>query len=138
MISESVTSIGDYAFSSCDSLTSIIVDNNNPYYKSIDGNLYNKDGLTLIQYAIGKQTTSFIIPSCVTSIGDYAFYDCSNMTSVEMPDSVANIGFRAFYFCDSLTSILIGKDLRSIKCWVFGMCDSLTSIIVDNNNLYYK
>ena len=48
-IPNSVTSIGEAAFCGCDSLTSIVVDENNQYYRSIDGNLYSKDGHTLIQ-----------------------------------------------------------------------------------------
>ncbi|MBQ3046912.1 MAG: leucine-rich repeat domain-containing protein, partial [Clostridia bacterium] len=53
-IPNSVTSIGEAPFRGCDSLTSIAVDSNNANYKDIDGNLYSKDGKTLIQYAIGK------------------------------------------------------------------------------------
>ena len=104
-IPDSVTSIGSYAFNGCSSLTSIIVDKNNTEYQSIDGNLYSKDGKTLIQYAIGKRDTSFIIPDSVTSIGSSAFYKCSSLTSITIPDSVTSIGSSAFYDCSSLTSI---------------------------------
>ena len=104
-ISDSVTSIGYDAFYNCDSLTNIIVDENNKYYKSIDGNLYTKDGKILLQYAIGKTDTSFTIPDSVTSIGDRAFEDCSSFTSVTIPDSVTSIGDYAFYFCSSLTDV---------------------------------
>ncbi|MBR1867377.1 MAG: leucine-rich repeat protein, partial [Clostridia bacterium] len=55
----SVTSIGALAFDRCSSLSSITIDENSQNYKSIDGNLYSKDGKTLIQYAIGKTATSF-------------------------------------------------------------------------------
>ena len=86
-IPNSVKSIGDNAFYSCSSLTSIIVDENNSSYKSIDGNLYSKDGKKLIQYAIGKAYTSFVIPNSVTSIGEGAFYNCSKLTSVEFKNT---------------------------------------------------
>lgn len=79
---DSVTGIDDYAFGYCSSLTSINVGENNQSYKAIDGNLYTKDGVTLIQYAIGKTETSFVIPDSVTSIGSYAFNGCSSLTSV--------------------------------------------------------
>ena len=82
VIGDSVTSIGDLAFGACYSLTSITVTANNTAYQSIDGNLYSKDGKTLIQYAIGKTDTSFIIPDSVTSIGERAFYNCTSLTSV--------------------------------------------------------
>ena len=58
-IPDSVTSIGSSAFYLCSSLANIIVDTVNEYYKSVDGNLYSKDGKTLIQYAIGKKAIDF-------------------------------------------------------------------------------
>ena len=137
-IPASVKSIGDYAFSDCGSLTSICVDENNEHYKSIDGNLYTKDGKTLIQYAIGKKSTSFIIPNSVTSIGEWAFSECSSLTSVHIPASVTIIGNSAFRFCDSLITITIPSSVMSIGDYAFRYCDSLTSICVDENNEYYK
>ncbi|MBR5439415.1 MAG: leucine-rich repeat protein [Clostridia bacterium] len=107
-IGNGVKSIGDYAFNYCTSLTNINVDENNTNYKSIDGNLYSKDGKTLIQYAIGKTQTSFTIPNSVTSIGDYAFYYCESLTSITIGNGVTSIGDYAFYYCTSLTSIKYG------------------------------
>ena len=101
-IPDSVTSIGDLAFYGC---TNIIVNEGNKYYKSIDGNLYTKDEKTLIQYAIGKQDKSFIVPDSVTSIGKYVFYNCTGLTSVEIPDSVTSIGESAFYYCYNLKDV---------------------------------
>ena len=101
----SVTSIECSPFSCCTSLTSITIDENNANYKDIDGNLYTKDGKVLIQYAIGKTDTSFVIPDSVTSIGAYAFEYCTSLISVEIGDSVTSIDSSAFYRCDSLTSI---------------------------------
>ena len=92
-------------FQGCSSLTSVTVDENNSKYKSIDDNLYSKDGTTLIQYAIGKTETSFTIPDSVTSIGDGAFFGCSGLTSVTIPNSVTSIENNAFSGCSSLTSI---------------------------------
>ena len=132
-IPSSVTSIGNVAFSSCNSLTSIIVDANNETYKSIDGNLYTKDGKTLIQYAIGKKDTSFIIPDGVTSIGSYAFYDCDSLTNITIPSSVTSIGWYAFYHCDNLTSITIPSSVTSIDGFAFAHCSSLTSITIPNS-----
>ena len=106
-IGSGVTTIGDYAFTNCTSLTSISVDENNPNYKSIDGNLYSKDGKTLIQYAIGKTATSFVIPDSVTTIDNYAFEDCDSLTSITIPGSVTTIGGSAFRGCSSLESLTI-------------------------------
>ena len=106
-IPDSVTSIGSSAFEYCSSLTNIGVDTNNLNYQAIDGNLYAKDGKTLIQYAIGKTNTSFTIPSGVTSIGSSAFASCTSLTSVTIGNSVTSIGSSAFRGCSSLTSITI-------------------------------
>ena len=133
-IPDSVTSIDFFAFGGCDSLTNITVDDNNQYYKSIDGNLYTKDGKTLIQYAIGKKDTSFTIPDSVTSIGNWAFYSCNNLTSITIPDSVKSIGDWAFEYCDSLTSITIPASVTIIGSWAFAYCDSLTSVTFGENS----
>ena len=104
-ISDSVITIGDLAFNRCRSLTSITVDENNSNYKSIDGNLYSKDGTILIKYAIGKSNTTFEIPNGVTTIDCRAFFECANLTNIVIPDSVTSIGYRAFYCCNSLTDV---------------------------------
>ena len=60
--------------------------------------------------------TSVTIPDSVTSIGGYAFYDCSGLTSVTIPDSVTSIGGRAFEGCSGLTSITFsGKDKATVQ-----------------------
>ena len=122
----SVTSIGNGAFGNCASLTSIEVAQNNEYYKSENGNLYSKDGATLIQYAIGKKDTAFSIPDSVTSISDYAFYGCRSLTSIEIPNSVTSIDDYAFSYCTSLTSIEIPDSVTYIGSSAFKDCTSLT------------
>ena len=96
------------------SITSINVDGKNDYYKSIDGNLYSKDGTTLIQYALGKTDTEFTINDNVTGLGDYAFSYCSNLTSVMIPDSVTNLGGMSggyvFYHCNNLLEINVSNE----------------------------
>ena len=114
-IPDSVADIGDAAFVTCTSITSIIVDKNNENYKSIDGNLYTKDGKTLIQYAVGKTDTSFTVPNSVTSISIGAFYNCTSLTSVTIPDSVADIGDAVFAACTSITSIIVDENNENYK-----------------------
>ncbi|MBQ8659097.1 MAG: leucine-rich repeat domain-containing protein [Clostridia bacterium] len=128
-IPNSVTSIGRDAFSRCSSLTRIEVGKGNTAYRSIDGNLYSKDGKTLIQYAIGKTATSFTTPNSVTSIGNYAFYNCNNLTSVTIGNGVTSIGDYAFYICRSLTSVTIGNSVTSIGYWAFAYCNRLVEVV---------
>ena len=132
-IPDSVTTIGDSAFSACYSLTEIVVDEENEAYCSIDGNLYTKDGKTLVQYAIGKPQTSFTIPDSVTGIGDYAFCDCSSLTSVTIPDSVTSIGYYAFSDCTRLTSVTIPDSVTTIGDDAFYHCTSLTSVTIGDS-----
>ena len=104
-IPDSVTTIGDFAFEDCTSLTSIEVDSDNAAYKSIDGILYTKDGSTLIVCPAGTTLTSVTIPDSVTTITGYAFHGCTSLTSVTIPDSVTWIGWDAFFDCTSLATV---------------------------------
>ena len=137
-IPDSVTSIDDWTFSSCTSLTSIEVSGNNKNYSSIDGVLFNKDKSELITYPAGKTDSEYVMPNSVTSIGDYAFRSCENLTSITIPDSVTSIGNYAFERCESLTSVTIPDSVTSIYSSAFENCTSLTSIDVSKDNKKYS
>ncbi len=126
-ISNSVTSIGDYVFADCYSLDNIYVSESNSKYKSQGGVLYDKKMTKLIVCPAGKKE-NIEIPVGVTSIGDYAFGECSHLTSIEIPNSVTSIGHSVFYNCGSLTSIEIPAGVTSIGGGAFFCCSSLTSI----------
>ena len=129
-IPNSVTTIGNSVFWRCDSLTNIKVDSNNTAYKSIDGNLYSKDGKILVQYAIGKKDVSFVIPNGVETIGDSVFYSCELLERIEIPNSVTSIGANVFCGCERIKSIEIPNSVKSIGDSAFSNCDSLTSIVI--------
>ena len=190
-IGNSVTSIGDGAFSSCSGLTKITCHATTPptieyrtfsyydadlyvpagcksAYQSADhwkyfivkeieshevGAMFSANGLNYVitvkehEVAVDKWSTNYysgdiVIPQSVeygdvaysvTSIGKYAFADCSSLTSIEIPNSVTSIGEYAFEDCESLTSVIIGNSVTSIGEGAFGDCTSLTSIEIPNS-----
>jgi hypothetical protein len=104
IIPAGVSSIGNWAFYGCDSLSAIEVDAGNAQYRSVNGILFSKDGKTLVAYPAGRKAATYTIPAGVTSIGTSAFSWCSRLTSVSIPTSVTSIGNNAFYRCDKLSS----------------------------------
>jgi hypothetical protein len=77
-------------------LTSITVDSSNSNYKSIDGVLFNNTETILLEYPLANTRATYTIPASVTSIGDYAFYGASKLTSITIPEGVTSIGDYAF------------------------------------------
>ena len=120
IIPNSVTGIGDAAFSSCKSLQSITIPNS-----------VTKIG----DAAFGscKSILSVTIPNSVTSIGDYAFYRCYSLQSVTIPNSVTKIGDYAFEQCYSLQSVTIPNSVTSIGDYAFEQCYSLQSVTIPNS-----
>jgi hypothetical protein len=118
-IPKNVKEIGERAFGYCDNLVSINVAEDNQYYSSDDGILYNKDKTELIQYPIGKGDTSYTIPENVTSIGGNAFMYDNTLTSVVIPETVKSIGYNAFYFCENLADIIIGNGVEEVGGYAF-------------------
>ena len=95
-IPESVVKISTDALYAYVALENIFVDENNPVYKSVDGNLYSKDVKKIIRYAKAKKNMSLDIPNGVVEIGDFAFFGSKNLVSVTIPESVTKIGEWAF------------------------------------------
>ena len=143
IIPNSVTSIGDGAFSGCSSLTSITIPNS---VTSIGGSAFFGcssltsvtigNSVTTIEYAAFMSCdalTSINIPNSVVIIEGYAFESCSSLTSVTIPNSVTSIEYWAFGNCSSLTSITLGKNLTSIGAAAFSGCSKLTSVTIPNS-----
>ena len=69
----------------------------------------------------------------VTSIGNFAFYNCTGLTSITIPNSVTSIGNKAFSGCTGITSITIPNSVTSIGVWAFEGCTGITSITIPNS-----
>ncbi len=148
-IPNSVTTIGNYAFYYCDSLTSVTIPDS---VTSIG--IYAFEGCSSL--------TSVTIPDSVTEIGRGAFFSCTSLkefkgkyatedgrslivdntiiayandsgTTYTIPDSVTTIGSSAFSNCSNLTSVTIGDSVTTIGDYAFQACSNLTSVTIPNS-----
>ncbi len=154
-IPASVTTIGDYAFSRCFNLTitipasvttigdraflgvqSVKVADDNPAFMVDDaGALIDIENQKLL-YFPQSYRGSYVIPDGITTIGDAAFSDCKNLTSVTIGNSVTTIGNEAFGKCSNLTSVTIGNSVTTIGNSAFPSCYELTSVTIPANAKY--
>ena len=157
VIPDSVTSVGDFAFSCCSRLTSITVGNSvtsigNCAFQNCSNlqDIYitdiaawcNISGLIhLMRYGSSNKrlyinnelATSITIPNGATVIPGYAFKGCSSLTSITIPDSVTSIGDYAFSNCKKLTTITIPNGITIIGSWAFSGCIGLKSVTIGNS-----
>ena len=140
----SVTSIGDYAFAYCSSLTSITIPNSvtSIGYSAFNGTIWfnnQPDGCVYINNMLytykGEmlENTHIDVKEGTTTICDYAFSDRSSLSLITIPNSVTSIGEGAFFSCSSLTSITVPDSVTSIGYLAFSECISLTSITIPNS-----
>ncbi|MBQ8447863.1 MAG: leucine-rich repeat domain-containing protein [Clostridia bacterium] len=152
-IPANVSVISNTAFSGCTSLEGFTVDEDNAYYKAVDGVLYTADGKELICYPLGKSAESYsveagvqtigsnafmgsntlkqvVIPEGVTEIGAKAFYECKSIENAEIPQTVALIGEGAFYYCEALTGITLPEGVETIENDTFSGCTALSAAVL--------
>lgn len=118
----------------CPNLVNISVDDNNRYYSSSNGILFNKSKTELVKFPDGLDT-EYGIPNYVTKIGPYAFYSSLNLISVTIPKSVTEISDSAFSGCSNLQNISIGSGVTRIGEFAFAYCESITDILIPNETL---
>jgi hypothetical protein len=118
-ISNSVTSIGDFAFDYCPGLTSITIPNS-----------VTSIGIQAFQTCSGL--TNVTMSTNVTSIGENAFDGCSSLTSIVIPNGITTIQFAAFEDC-GFTSVTIPSGVISIGTAAFDICGGLTNVFIPNS-----
>lgn len=130
IIPRSLRKIYSNSFSGCSNLERIDVDEDNDVYDSRDNcnAIIETASNTLL---LGCQNTK--IPNGVTSIGDYAFYGCSRLTSITIPYSRTSYGNYAFYGCSRLASMTSTNTVVSFGDWVFSGCTSLKNVKIGNS-----
>ena len=155
---ETITSVEQYAFSRSAAFVSINVSEENKYYCSEDGVLFNKDKTELVQYPAGR-IGEYTVPSSVQVIEEYAFlysrlskvtlqeglrvikgraFLNSNLTEIILPESLSLIGEYAFQLCSNLVAINIPAGVEEIGHLAFGQCKSLLDINVAEENKHYS
>ncbi|MDD6988234.1 leucine-rich repeat protein [Ruminococcus sp.] len=116
-------------------LESITVNVNNLCYTTEDGILFNKDKTNLILYPAKKSNDTYTIPNYVTSISDYAFADCENLTCVVFNNNVSEIPNYAFQDCKQLNKVILSDSVSNIGCCAFYGCAKLNDINLTQNIL---
>ena len=145
---DTLVSISSYAFAQCNSLSSITIPKNvhsvverafnSNTLSSIavaEGNTYYKaSGNCLVEISSKKLVlgcADSVIPNdgSVTAIGNYAFYGCAGLSSLEIPDSITNIGSYAFALCTGLTDVTMPYELTNISSYAFSDCSALEDVL---------
>lgn len=131
-IPSSVTQISDGAFY-CEYLKEIKVVEDNLFYSSQDGVLFNKNKTELLVFPRCNHTSWYKIPSTVACIREGAFNCCESLHVLSIPSSVIRIETSAFANCKSLESIIIPPSVTIIKNRTFYHCESLSSVIIPSS-----
>ncbi len=130
LFTHNVRAFDFYAVNNGDTLYYTITSNTTPYTVAVAGNGNSTySGSVTIPSSVTYNSNNY----SVTSIGNQAFYYCTNLTSITIPNSITSIGNNAFYRCTSLSSITIPNSVTSIGNNAFYSCTSLSSMTIPNS-----
>ena len=127
-IPASVKEYGLYVLNNCISLEEIVVAGENEILKSVDGNLYSKDGKQFLQYALGLSAEKFVVPDGVEYIGIYSFSEAPNLKEVVIPEGVIEVTNNAFEKCAALEIVSLPSTIQILEFYSFADCTALKLI----------
>ena len=142
-IGTGVTNMGFFTFNGCSALTEVYYNGTIASWCNISfgdaGNpAWLKAKLNLKNASGGYDAvTEIVIPDTVTEIKNYAFYGFDFVTSIVIPDTVTKIGKSAFYGCEGITSITIPSSVKEIEVGAFKGCSNLKSAVFQNTENWY-
>lgn len=139
-IGKDVQYIADSAFYYCKQLRAVFVDEENPYFTSVDGVLYTKDMKTLILHPIlngqwkveqglAETADTFVIPEGVENVGSFSFYKNTDLVHLTFPSTLKTIGDMSFFGCGNMWSIWLNEGLESIGADAFSYCGSISPVM---------
>ncbi len=131
-IPKSVTYIGFQSFIFCNRLSSIYISDLSAWCK-IDFIESSRISSAHRMYLNNVEIKDLVIPNDITSIKDFAFYNCTSLETISLPNSITSIGSRSFQNCSNLTSVVIPNSVQSIEEQAFNGCGSLVSLCLSEN-----
>ena len=128
---KTIVSISGDAFTGCRNMNAVHVDGANPYFKDVDGVLYDR-AMEVLVYCPQKFGTTFSLPASIKKIGGYAFYDhgLEGIANISFNEGLTEIGEYAFYGCLALTNLTFPSTLKKIGNNAFQMFDSSNQLVV--------
>lgn len=140
---EGLTSIGEYAFSTCSNLTELDIPDS---VISVESGalsecygLADENGFVIFRdelYCYAGSSARVTIPAYITAISGSAFVNCENLTEVILPSGLNTIRDHAFYKCTNLSSVALPEGLTSIQYDAFEFCRSLERIELPESLLF--
>ena len=131
VIPSTITSIGEYAFIDCGSNIEVNIKNLSAWCNVTLGNEHSSPlSSAKVLHVNGEPVRNLTIPNGVSSISNFAFYQCRCITSLTIPSSVTSIGSSTFEDCTGLTSLTLSEGLKSIGGSSFEGCTGLSSITI--------
>lgn len=128
-IGQNVKTISYRAFcGTCKNLEKYVVDENNPYFCSVDGVVFNKEKTVLVAYPNKRKNNEYVVPDGVTTIASCAFYMCDNLKSVTFPATVTKVESFAFFKCVGLEYVNLNEGLSEVGQDGFSFTESLKEL----------